>query len=68
MKTFLVSLQYFDDSTFDGIWVDIERLFVCDHVLQIEEWVSDMGWQMFQALPLNAFQIEFHKDLKTVKL
>lgn len=64
MKTWLLSLQYFDETS--NSWIDIERLATANHILEVEERVSDLGWQLIQALPLDANQIKFHAGLKSI--
>lgn len=65
MDTYLAEMQYYDDSTFDGMWVGVERLFVCDSVEKIAEWASDLGWQVFSIVKVDP---KNHVGLRIVRI
>lgn len=67
MHKYLVTLKLFDGTVAD---VDKEMIVIADNETDIEEWSSDLGWQIifvvcFDDLPLRA---SVQASLRTIAL
>ena len=70
MSKYLVALKHFDNTVFDGVWVDIERIVIADNETQIEEWASDLGWQIMSVICLDDLPLRasVQAGLRTITL